>query len=286
MSKRTLQRLNYTVGGIQLVLFVFLIVWLLSIDSESVSEDGLVSFPIGEYNQPLSEGRDHGSVSIETIVSLLAIFTLITGLVHIFAYARSSKSYQRGVEQGTNWVRWVEYSITATIMLFVIAVTCGTNSTDGLVLMSVATLCCMLCGYISEATATTNKRVSMLATGVGWLLLLAVFTVLLRRFWSIYTQTQGTDSGPPPWVWAIVISLTLLFMSFGSIHLIHMRKQWQAGTSSVTPAFHQWIEVSYTVSSVVAKTLLVTLLASGLFARTQESGRLSAPSPRQSPSRG
>jgi len=200
MSKRTLQRLNYTVGGIQLVLFVFLIVWLLSIDSESVSEDGLVSFPIGEYNQPLSEGRDHGSVSIETIVSLLAIFTLITGLVHIFAYARSSKSYQRGVEQGTNWVRWVEYSITATIMLFVIAVTCGTNSTDGLVLMSVATLCCMLCGYISEATATTNKRVSMLATGVGWLLLLAVFTVLLRRFWSIYTQTQGTDSGPPPWV--------------------------------------------------------------------------------------
>jgi hypothetical protein len=225
-----------------------------------------LTFRLGEYNQPMSAGRDTGQISVSALIALLTTFTLITGLVHILAYARSPKWYHDGVDRGQNWVRWMEYAITATIMVVVIAVTCGTNTTDVLVLMGVATLCCMLCGYMSEATATTNPRVSVMATVVGWLLLLAVFSVILRRFTSIYTQTQGTDAGPPTWVWVIVISLTLLFCVFGLIHLIHMRKQWTTGASV---PFHRRIEASYTVSSAVSKTLLVSMLAYGLFARTR-----------------
>ena len=275
MSTRAFKTLNYAAGGIQLVLCAFLVTWFYTIDTESKTTSidpdtgeiisGL-AFPVGEYNQPLGTGKDHGTVSVSTIVALLAVFTGITALVHVFVYARSSDWYQTSIERGSNWVRWVEYSITATIMLFVIAVTCGVNSTDVLLLVCVATLCCMICGYMSETTATgTQKGVSIAATIMGWLLLISVFSVIIRRFSSIIGQTQGTDSSPPDWVWITVVALTMLFMVFGVIHLVHMWKQWTTGASV---SFNLRIEASYTVASMVSKTLLVSLLASGLFLRT------------------
>jgi hypothetical protein len=259
-----LKILNYTVGATQLVLCAFLVAWLCTIDSDAAST---LTFRIGEYNEPLSAGRDHGMVPVSTIVILLIVFTLITGLVHILVYARSTNWYDDAVNNGQNWVRWMEYAITATIMVVVIAVTCGTNSTDVLVLMGVATMCCMLCGYISETLADTHPSVSVVATIMGWLLLLTVFSLIIRRFTSIYSQSQGTDDGPPPWVWAIVITLTILFCVFGLIHLVHMWRRWRK--QGVLSSFHRKIETSYTIASVVSKTLLVSMVAYGLFARTR-----------------
>jgi hypothetical protein len=268
-TSQALKVLNYTVGGIQLVLCAFLVIWYYTIDTEAAA---MLTFRIGEYNRPWSEGRDHGTLPVSALIALLAVFTMITGLVHILAYGRSPGGwYQRSVDQGQNWVRWIEYAITATIMVVVIAITCGTNSTDVLILMGVSTLCCMLCGYLSEATATTHFRVSAVATLVGWMLLIAVFSLVVRRFASIYRQSQedGRDGrdGPPAWVWVILICLTLLFGVFGFIHLVHMRKQWKS-RASIT--FNRRIETSYTIASIVSKTLLVSMMGYGLFARTRD----------------
>ena len=250
---------NYIAGAIQLGLFAFLLVWSMSGDAS-----GSLAFPVGEYNGT-DQGQVLGEVPLSALVVLLAIFTLVTGLVHIFAYARSTGRYQSDVDKGNNWMRWVEYSITASIMMFVIAITCGTHSVDTLVLVVASTLCCMICGYLSERTAVSDRRVSMLATIVGWILLLASFGTILRRFGSIVGQAPE-GAGPPSYVWAIVVSMVLLFMSFGFIHLRHMYAQWTT-PDTTSRAFHRRIEASYTVTSMISKILLVVLLASGLYAR-------------------
>jgi hypothetical protein len=54
------------------------------------------------------------------------------------------------------------------------------------------------------------------------------------------------------------------------IHLVHMWKQWNS--THVTPDFHRHIELAYTIASVVSKIVLVLLLASGLFARSDTIG--------------
>jgi hypothetical protein len=260
----TFKVMNYTAGGIQLSMSVFLIVWLILL----VQKNDSLSFAVGEYNGE-QDGIAHGRISLSAIVSLLVIFTLVTGLVHILAYARSSEAYQNAVDSGNNWMRWVEYSITATIMLFVIAVVSGTNSTDTLILLITSTICCMLCGFLSEATARSDTRVSKLSTFIGWLLMLSSFAVILRRFGSIFIQLQDSGSpGPPPFVWAIIIGMMILYMSFGVIHFIHMYRQWNS-TETVPPEFHQRIEKLYTLASMISKILLVVLLSSGLFARPQ-----------------
>jgi hypothetical protein len=198
----------------------------------------------------------------------MSLFTLITGLVHIFAYGRSSVSYQKNVAEGNNWIRWAEYAITATIMIFVIALISGVSSTDTLIMIVAATFSCMLCGFLSEATAQSDPAVSKIATLVGWILMMTSFGVILRRFGSIVQQAQNTTSeGPPSFVWAIVLGMMVLYMSFGVIHGVHMCKQWTASPDPVAPEFHLRIEKAYTIASMVSKIVLVLLIASGLFAR-------------------
>ena len=264
---------NYIAGKTQLILCVFLVIWLILL---LVDDGETLSFAVGEYNGG-NTGIQHGMIALTTVVMLLVLFTLITGLVHIFGYGNASQSYRSDVDRGNNRIRWMEYSVTATIMLFVIALVSGTSSTDTLIMVTTASLCCMICGFLSEATARSDPHVSKLATLVGWLLLISSFCVILRRFGSIFKQAQSTGSdGPPSFVWAIICGMTMLYLSFGVIHLVHMRKQWNS-VEPVPPEFHRRIDRAYTIASVASKILLVVLLASGLFAR----GDVGGENPRQ-----
>jgi uncharacterized membrane protein len=126
----------------------------------------------------------------------------------------------------------------------------------------------MICGWISEETAQTNKKVSQISTALGWVLLLTTITVVCRRFISVINQASQDDGkeGPPWWVFAIVWCMFLLYSAFGIIHLVHMRKQWKDTTRNDV-VFNRRIEGAYTTTSMVSKILLVVFLASGLFAR-------------------
>jgi hypothetical protein len=77
--------------------------------------------------------------------------------------------------------------------------------------------------------------------------------------------------GPPAFVWVIVVSMSILFLSFGVIHLVHMVKQWRStGDDPVSSQTHRRVEYVYTLTSMLAKALLVLSLGSGLLARSIE----------------
>jgi hypothetical protein len=257
------KRLNYIAGIIQFILCIFLCFWF-CIEIVSDVNNDVLQFNIGEYTGN-GKGRSFGNIPVSCIVALLAIFTCITSCVHIFGYARAGSSYQDSVDNGKNWKRWVEYSITATIMMIVIALSSGTCALDTMVLVVVATFCCMVCGWISEETAKSHTKVSKISTLIGWLLLLSVIGVVMRRFTSIVKNALKGE-GPPWWVFGIVISMFLLYSSFGFIHLFHMNKQWN-DTVETNIHYNRKIEGAYTITSMIAKITLVVFLASGLFAR-------------------
>lgn len=270
-QQMTLALTNYIAGSTQLLLCVFLIIWLGML---LVDDGAALSFAVGEYSGDTADNTTLGRVPLSALVGLMILFTLITGLTHILVYARASPTYVSNVNTGNNWVRWTEYAITATIMMFIIAVICGVGSVDTLILLATASLCCMLCGLVSESTARSDIYASKIATLTGWLLMIGCFGVIMRRFGSIVQQTtsQGLD-GPPSFVWAIVIGMAVLYLSFGVIHLVHMRKQWSTTDSSSNVTFNRRIEKSYTIASVISKILLVVLVASGLFARDTATSR-------------
>ena len=252
---------NYVAGCIQLVLCIFLIIWLIKEITEPVSGGG-IRFQLGEFSG-MGKGRSFGDVPVSAMVIMLILFTSVTSCVHIFGYAMSSSIYQESVDVGKNWKRWIEYSITATIMMIVIAISSGVGSLDSLLLITSVTFCCMICGWLSEETARSHKKVSQVSTVIGWILLLTALSVILRQFTSIISHNT---EGPPWWVTCIVVFMFLLYSSFGIIHFIHMRKQWNSSKNDIH--FNRRIENAYTVTSMVTKILLVVFLSSGLFARS------------------
>jgi hypothetical protein len=203
-------------------------------------------------------------IPVYGVTMMLAVFTLITGLMHFFAYANPGPSYQRAIDGGHNWKRWLEYSMTATIMLVVIAMSSGIHNGITLTLIATCSAVCMVLGYISEQLAATKQiTASRWATACGWVLLLVAYGTILYRFNEVVSDAG--QEGPPSWVYGIVWSMFFLFMSFGIIHLIHMIKQWNGSSS---PSFNRSIDGTYTIASAVAKITLVVFLASGLYARS------------------
>ena len=240
-----MRKLNYTAGVVQLIMFVFLLVWLSAELIEGRFETDV--FPIPVYG----------------VVSMLAAFTLITGPMHIIGYASSGRNYQQSVNDGLNWKRWVEYTITATLMLVIIAMSSGVRDSGTLVLIAACSVVCMICGHIAETTALNQTPISKWATVCGWLLLIVAYGVIMKQF---YDSVSQSDSGPPTWVHGVVWSMLFLFTSFGIIHLVHMLRQWSTRGGNVQ--FNQRIDTAYTIMSTVAKGTLVVMLAGGLFART------------------
>jgi hypothetical protein len=225
----------------------FLIIWLNMEVVDNRSETNL--FPVPVYG----------------VVSMLAIFTLVTGLMHIVGYASPDRNYQDSVDRGLNWKRWFEYTITATLMLVIIAMSSGVRDGATLGLIAVCAAVCMICGHMAEVTARSQPRVSKWSTVCGWLLLGVAYGVIMQQF---YVTISQSDNGPPKWVQGVVWSMLGLFTSFGIIHLVHMVRQWSAQGSTVR--FNRKVDAAYTVTSTVAKSTLVIMLASGLFARTRD----------------
>ena len=239
-----LQGLNYAAMGIQLALCVLLIVWLFIRNDQSAD----IEFDIGEFG-----GEDACatlfSFDLNTIIYLLIAFTAVTALFHLL-YATGAKGwYGKALEAGNNWARWLEYSITATIMLVAIALISGVWELDSLILIAVASVGCMLCGQVSEKTK------SPVSTIIGWLLLIGAFAVIFRNFNRAVNPEDPQQPKPPSWVWALVIIMALLYLSFGVIQLTCCKQYVNT-------------ERAYTIASMAAKTALVLIIFGGIIGQS------------------
>ena len=199
-------------------------------------------------------------VPIERVIGLLAGFTFITAVFHIVYATGCNGKYQKEIEDGRNWLRWFEYSMTASIMLVVIARSSGVHETWIVGLLATASVLCMVLGGLAEASKT--RWVNIGATVLGWIVLLAAYSYILHTF----VQTTKS-SNVPGFVYGIVWSMFAMYMSFGLIHVVHLYKKL---SQSSTETSNQRFELAYTVDSMVSKTLLVLLLFGGIVARSSD----------------
>jgi hypothetical protein len=232
--------INKTCALVQATLCILLIVWLLVRNGEE---------------SPMNFG-----VPLPTVITALIVFTAVTSFFHSFAY--QGTIYEENVRQGKNRARWFEYSITASIMLWIIAVSTGIALTDSAVMwltvIVISSLFCMLCGFLSD----TYESKKWTWTLLGWLSILIGYGIIFYHFFRNISEANGTI---PSFVYGIVFGLFFMYMSFGLIHLYHTIK------GKKSPAINQKVERLYLWDSLASKTLLVGLLFGGLaFRRPRE----------------
>lgn len=146
-------------------------------------------------------------------VPLVLTFTIITALAH-FAYAHAHKT-QRGLFGVLNdpvvnsLPRYIEYAITATIMIIIIACISGVRELSALLLIGLASVATMAAGARAETTfqAGGNPWVPM---WIGVAFFVASWVVI---GWNFYNTTSDAPEAPS-WLPAIFWSQLALFLTF------------------------------------------------------------------------
>ena len=151
-------------------------------------------------------------------------FPLITSIFHgIIAFVPYvNQHYTRdAIIDGTNWIRWLEYAITASFMTWVIMQASGvTNVLILIVVGIIGNIVLQYQGYLMEKlnVGKSKRDVVWGPTVVGWLVFVGQWIIIMTYFFSaVASRTDGV----PLFVYFIVIGLFFQFSLFGVVQLLH-----------------------------------------------------------------
>lgn len=139
------------------------------------------TFPDGPPGTRITNPEGLFAVNIGASV---AIFLALAAIDHFATATFARSTYEKDLTTGINRFRWVEYSISATIMILLIASYSGITDITGLVAIAGANIAMILFGWLQERMNPPGRA-----------------TTTMMPFWF------GTLAGLAPWI-AITINLT------------------------------------------------------------------------------
>jgi Heliorhodopsin len=211
------------------------------------------------------------ATSLTTAQVMLIAFYYITSLFHgIYAYsdvysspddpnAGLSGIYPSMIKAKNNYLRWVEYAITSTLMINIIALLCTVKDTNAFILLNSCNVVMITLGQMVEEKIREGKS-PIVPMAASFFLLLSEFFVITRDYsrhvnqFSNYIQTNSSIEPIPSWITYMLSILFLFFACFGFVALYQ----------SIYPnTEYEVIEKIYIILSLVAKTALGIFVAYG-----------------------
>jgi hypothetical protein len=195
---------------------------------------------------------DGGSISVE---GLTYSFFFLTALAH-FLYTMNPTTLQNiVVRDKRNSFRWVEYGITATLMILGISALSGITNRNSLVNIASATMFVMATGYLFEEfySKESSKWLAPFPIILGFLVLAGVWWNIIEQFsTTIDAANEVTDI--PEFVRGVIWFSLALFASFGVVPVLQM----------FTNLDYSVIELIYVALSMISKVGLGLWLAIGI----------------------
>lgn len=257
-----------------------------------------VADPVGgsESTQRYKIGSVDSKVVTENnsyvIPVLIVLFSWLTASFHLAVSSTSSikfngkqlqlgrkQDYERQLDNGINTYRWIEYSITASVMLAIVTFSLGLRDFTGLLGILFANFLIMLTGASVEYfNAQKMKSAAWGLTIAAWLAYAAVWgciwysfiktidSLKVARSNSFLNEEQKKDLDDfEIFVYFGTITIFFLFTCFGFVQLkqTYKNKQYESGTVNVAK-----YERTYIYLSLASKTSLVALLFYGLYGRS------------------
>jgi hypothetical protein len=177
---------------------------------------------------------------------LVAGFLLLSSLAHFCVSVGSGfRWYVRNLQKGANYARWMEYALSSSLMILVIALLVGIYDIATLLCIFFLNMMMILFGWMMELHNQTTQRTNWtsfifgcIAGIVPWI---AVFIYLI-----------GAGSGAnevPAFVYWIYVSIFIFFNVFAINMILQYKKvgRWRD---------YVFGERAYIILSLVAKSLL------------------------------
>ena len=195
--------------------------------------------------------------SLTTAQIMLVAFYYITSLFHGI-YATSS-IYPEMIRNQNNWLRWIEYAITSTLMIYIIALLCTVKDTNAFILLTSCNVVMVSLGQMVEEKIKAGES-PIVPMAASFFLLLSEFFVITRDYFrhvnqfQKYIETNPSVQQIPGWVTYMLIILFLFFSCFGFVSLYQ---------SMYPDTEYEFIEKTYIILSLDAKTALGIFMAYG-----------------------
>ena len=174
----------------------------------------------------------------------VAAFLLLSAAAHwIIAAPGVFGWYRENLQRNRNYARWVEYSLSSSLMIVLIAMITGISDVAALIALFGVNASMILFGLLMEHYEQPGHPnwltywFGVLAGIVPWVAI------------GIYLLAPGVDAEPPAFVYVIFVSLFVFFNSF-AINMVLQYRQ-------MGPWRHYLFgESAYVILSLVAKSLL------------------------------
>jgi hypothetical protein len=183
------------------------------------------------------------------VVSFLALSAFFHFLISSPAFF---PRYKAGLQANRNYFRWVEYSLSSSIMIWLIAQITGITDIAALFSIFAANAAMIMFGALQEKYETPGNG-KFLPFIFGSMVGVVPWVVILIYFIG---PGSNSETAPPAFVYGIIISLFLFFNTFAVNQVLQYR---QVG------GWRDYLrgERAYITLSLVAKTALAWQVFSG-----------------------
>jgi hypothetical protein len=161
---------------------------------------------------------DYGSASLGSvrIDCLVAAFLLLAAVDHLtLSGGRPRRWYEANVARGINPARWWEYSVSASLMVVLIAMLAGVSELVALIALFGANAAMILFGLVQERLNAERDEVDWRPFIYGCVIGAVPWIAIAAQL--IVSTTDG--NGVPGFVAAIFITLFLLFNNIRGQHV-------------------------------------------------------------------
>jgi hypothetical protein len=160
--------------------------------------------------------------------------------------------YSKGLREGRNYFRWVEYSLSSSVMILLIAALTGITDASAMIALFGVNAAMIFFGAVQEKYERPGGSLTPFWLGciVGIVPWIAI---------GLYLLSPGGDLAPPGFVYAIYVSLFLFFNVFALNQWLQYRRvgRWSD---------YLYGEKAYVLLSLVAKSALAWQVFAGTLA--------------------
>lgn len=169
---------------------------------------------------PPGEGPGTQDVLFDVRVAFgVAAFLFLSALAHwITVLPGMFEWYGRNLAANRNYIRWLEYSVSASVMIVLIAMLTGISDVAALGAIFMVNAAMIFFGLIMEHYESPGSP--------NWLafLLGSLFGIVPWLLIGLYIWSPTTDASPPGFVYAIFVSLFVFFNVF-AVNMVFQYKR-------------------------------------------------------------
>lgn len=183
---------------------------------------------------------------------LIALFFFLSSLAHLLVATIYRKRYERNLGLGINKIRWIEYSLSASIMMVAIAMLVGIYDLTSLAMIFALVSIMNLMGLVMEVHNQTTGKTNWLSYFIGCWAGFVPWAVVAFYLWL--GAREGSQA--PTFVYWIFVSIFIFFSCFALNMVLQYKKvgPWKN---------YLYGERAYMILSLVAKSLLAWQVFAG-----------------------